>query len=102
MLVSPMIRGAVTKPARAIRATAEATAPVGSAADGDVTPGVFKASFRVDAYVRKDRGPGSRWVADVVSVDPHGVDKELGHLAANGRFVDGSHTLLRAADAARL
>ena len=102
LLVSPMIRGAVTKPARKIRAQAEATAPVGNIEDGDTTPGEFKASFRVDAHIRKDRkGAGSRWVADVVSVDPHGVDKELGHLAKNGRWVEGSHTLARAIDAAR-
>ena len=103
LLQSAMIRGAVTKPARKIRAQAAATAPVGNIEDGDTTPGAFKASFQVSAHIRKDtKGAGSRWVADVVSIDPHGVDKELGHLAKNGRWVEGSHTLARAIDAARL
>lgn len=103
MLRSPGIRGAVSARARRVRAAAEAIAPVGSPADGDDTPGTFKGSFRVSVHVRADaNGRGSRVVADVVSVDPLGAKKELGHVASNGRYVDGSHTLLRALDAARL
>lgn len=124
MLTSGFIEAAVMAHAMKIKNAAEYLAPVGSAADGDEHPGTFKNSF----VLRKRFQPsthypgGGRTVVDVISTDPLGYVKEMGHIrrvrvtararddfeasllgdfpgAATERgstFVDGSHTLKRA------
>lgn len=102
MLRSEFVTRHVKAKAEEIRAAAEGLAPVGSPADGDDTPGTFKDSFRVVEREQIARGGGRRIVYDVVSVDPNGLPKEVGHQRINPRtgrvtFVEGSHTLERAA-----
>lgn len=102
MLRMAGIRGDMVARAGRVRDVFEATAPLGPPIDGDGEPaGTFKSSARVDSYVRKDfKGEGSRAAAAVVLTDPLGLVKERGHLAENGEFVQGAHTLTRALDAA--
>jgi hypothetical protein len=108
MLRMPGLRADIAARGQRVLDAAIAAAPVGNAAEGDEHPGQFKASMRLHVHDRVDsNGKGTRVVADVVSDDPHGVDKELGHVAKGpgtrgpGRWVEGSHTLSRALGAAR-
>lgn len=76
----------------------EAIAPVGEPLEGDDTPGTFKASAIVTAGtnggIHHDRAFGR-----LASTDDHALSKEYGHVASNGRFVEGSHALVRSMDA---
>jgi hypothetical protein len=93
MLCSGFMRRAMAARARSVKAVFAATAPKDT--------GEFAASARVETYIRKDfKGAGSRVVAAVVSDDPNGLAKEVGHIAPNGRFIPGDHALLKALHAA--
>lgn len=74
------------------------TAPVGDPTEGDDHPGTFRDSAvvtsGVNGGINKDRAFGR-----LASTDPRALSKEFGHLASNGRFVEGSHALVRAMDA---
>lgn len=73
-------------------------APVGTPIDGDDDPGTFRDSVvvtsGVNGGVHSDRAFGR-----LTSHDPRALSKEYGHTAANGRFVEGSHALVRSMDA---
>lgn len=110
MLRSEGIRRAMRGRAAVVNVVFRSTAAIGNPADGDPHPGAWRASTRVETYVRKDfKGRGRRVVAAVISDDPQGLVKEQGHVQrpgggreGPGRFVDGTHDLLRALSAARL
>lgn len=62
--------------AERVKAVAEAIAPVGSEADGDKHPGLYKSSFRVESGVREGKKP--RAVGRVVNDAPYAFHVEFG------------------------
>lgn len=69
-------------------------------ADAPHDTGQYAASFSVES--KRDGGTdGKRAEASLVNSDPDALAIEFGHVAHNGTFVDGHHTMLRAIDAAR-
>lgn len=85
--------------AERIKEQFEATAPVGEPYEGDDHPGRFRDSARVTSGTAHF-GQGIRAYGRVHVDDPAALSIEFGHHAKNGRFVEGSHTLTNALDAA--
>lgn len=103
MLNDSMITNELKARGQRVLAAARASAPIGSSREGDQMPGAFKNSFEMHERVQPSPRGGSRTVVDVVSVDPLGALKEMGHMMKDEkgeRFVKGSNTLKRALDAA--
>lgn len=113
VLRSEGMRAEMTSRADRIKAEFEATAPVGAPYEGDDHPGRFRDSAEVDSGT--DGGiAGDRAYGRVTVNDPNAMSIEFGHVAAfdeHGRpvphgegtrtvFVEGSHTLTTAMDAA--
>lgn len=92
-----------------------ATAPVGSPSESDDHPGRYRDSARVESGVAiPSHGRGERAYGRVVVDDPAAMSIEYGHTAefdeqgrfakrgtgVRSQFIDGSHTLTNALDAA--
>lgn len=91
LLRSPGLEAALLLVAEAIKAEAEAIAPVGQPPE-DRHPGLYKRSFLVTSKVTNKRG-GRRVVAYVRNVAPHAARVEYG---AEGGRGGAHHVLLRA------
>lgn len=92
LLRSPGVEAALLLVAEAIKAEAEATAPVGKPPE-DKHPGWYKRSFSIVSKTTTKRG-GRRVVAYVRNMAPHAARVEYG---AEGGRGGAHHTLMRAA-----
>lgn len=103
VLASAAMKANMKARAEAVKATFEATAPVGPPYEDDEHAGRYKNSARTESGVRdtgRGRFRGPRAYGRVVVDDPAAMPIEFGHTTSNGTHVDGSFTLTRALDAA--
>lgn len=101
VLRSEFMKADMLARAERVKETFQATAPVGSPAEGDDHPGRYRDSAHVESgTMRVPGGSGERAYGRVVVEDEAAMSIEFGHTASNGRQVEGSHTLTRALDAA--